>query len=199
MSDTRWQVKGEVHLSFSMGTRTASQKAWLSRKAPEARCRDTCVYVGGSPSVGLTLFSARSPRPRPSLGARSAPLPLRRPARPPHPWDLRDPQTSWASPHLILLVLTLMAVPSQAQRLHCKPASCPGQLDLPQPPGPSTVVQTARHQLPPSASTGVRVPVGPLSRRLCSPPPATPCCPGPSLPSLPAHPTPSFLHPEGSL
>lgn len=53
--ETRWQLNGEVHLSFSRGMRVASQKAWLNRKAPEASCRHT--YVGKAPQWASTLLA----------------------------------------------------------------------------------------------------------------------------------------------
>lgn len=42
LSARRWQEKGEVRFSFSMGMPSASQKAELRRKAPQASCRDAC-------------------------------------------------------------------------------------------------------------------------------------------------------------
>lgn len=59
------------------------------------------MCVGGSPSVGLTLFSPWSPRPRPSLGAQSAPVRLPLASSPCPPVGFAGPpdQLSIATPY----------------------------------------------------------------------------------------------------
>lgn len=120
-----------------MGTRMASQKAWLSRKAPEASCRDTCVW--GKPLSGPHTFQPMEPQAGRAWAHRAQPfaspsqlaLPTRGFAGPPDQAEHRHILSHWCSPRWFLqaqlnfftqtCLLSWAAEPTSPGTIHCGP------------------------------------------------------------------------------